>query len=177
MTDPLFTHMFGSVPEDAAPNDNPKFVSGAKTMADGTRVPITSDEAADLWRMVEDAQAARAKAYPATQDALRAFIDADARMSDLGWRTSIFDLVDGEALAVAEKGSTGIFSAIWRKPYLHYHDCVAHMGKHYIKRASDLTADEREKMDACARDHSAFMDGQAKMMQRLQDAIFGGEKA
>jgi len=88
-------------------------------------------------------------------------------MSDLGWRKSMFRLEDGTELALCEQGSTGIFRAFWNKPYLHYQDCVASMGKHYIKPISDLTPDERAKMDECADRHAEFMVHHTKQMQAL----------
>lgn len=144
------------------------FEHGWKTMLDGSRVPLSETEISDLSRWVENKRAEQAAAYPTTHSALRAYIDADARMRDLGWVSTIFDLDDGAELAVAERGSTGIFRAVWVKPYLHYHDCVASMGKNFIKRIADLTPDEAETMARCEADHLKFMEAQTKTMQALQ---------
>ncbi len=145
-----------------------EFKRGWKTMLDGSRIPMSEDEASNLWNIVEQKQAEQAAAYPTTHSALRAYIDADERMRDLGWRSTIFDLEDGDEVAVAERGSTGIFRAVWVKPYLHYHDCVSNMGKHFVKRVADLTEDEAETMARCEADHLEYMRAQTKTMQTLQ---------
>lgn len=152
-----------------------QFVSGWKTLADGTREPMTANEADALMRHVEEKQAQQAKAYPTTYHALRAYIDAEERMRALGWRTNIFDLQEGDELAVAERGSTGIFRAFWQKPYIHYHDCVSQMGKHYIKRVSDLSPDELATMERCSADHAEFMRHQVDTMARLQSIVDSGD--
>lgn len=143
------------------------FKHGWVTNLDGSRTPLTADDADALMAGVRESERLRAEAYPSTIDALRAFLDADQRMSDLGWRKSMFRLEDGTELALCEQGSTGIFRAFWNKPYLHYQDCVASMGKHYIKPISDLTPDERAKMDECADSHAEFMVHHTKQMQAL----------
>ena len=145
-----------------------EFKRGWKTMLDGSRIPMSEDEASNLWNIVEQKQAEQAAAYPTTHSALRAYIDADERMRDLGWRSTIFDLEDGDEVAVAERGSTGIFRAVWVKPYLHYQDCVSNMGKHFVKRVDDLTEDEAETMARCEADHLEYMQAQTKTMQTLQ---------
>jgi len=147
---------------------------GWKTMLDGSRVPLSETECSDLIRWVENKRAEQAAAYPTTHAALRAYIDADERMRDLGWRSTIFDLEDGDEVAVAERGSTGIFRAVWVKPYLHYQDCVSNMGKHFVKRVDDLTEDEAETMDRCEADHKEFMKAQTKTMQALQSFVERG---
>ena len=151
-----------------------EFKRGWKTMLDGSRIPMSEDEAANLWRIVEQNRAEQAAAYPTTHSALRAYIDADERMHDLGWRSTIFDLEDGDEVAVAERGSTGIFRAVWVKPYLHYQDCVSSAGKHFVKRIADLTPDEVETMDRCEADHKEFMEAQTKTMQSLQEFVERG---
>lgn len=148
-----------------------KFVSGWKTMLNGDREPMTSGEADAIMDFVEAARTKQAAAYPTTYDTLRAFIDADERMRDLGWKTYIFDLVDGEEVAVAERGSTGIFHASWVKPYLHFHDCVGAMGKHFIKRIADLSPDELATMNRCSADHAEYMRHQCDRLARLQSAV------
>ena len=153
-----------------------EFKRGWKTMLDGSSIPMSEDEAANLWRIVEQKRAEQAAAYPTTHSALRAYIDADERMRDLGWVSTIFNLDDGAELAVAERGSTGIFRAVWVKPYLHYHDCVASMGKNFIKRIADLTPDEAETMARCEADHLEFMEAQTKTMQALQAFVERGAK-
>jgi len=152
-----------------------EFEHGRKTMLDGSRIPLSETEISDLSRWRENKRAEQAAAYPTTHSALRAYIDADERMRDLGWVSTIFNLDDGAELAVAERGSTGIFRAVWVKPYLHYHDCVASMGKNFIKRIADLTPDEAETMARCEADHLEFMEAQTKTMQALQAFVERGD--
>lgn len=153
-----------------------EFKRGWKTMLDGSRIPMSEDEAANLWNIVEQKRAEQAAAYPTTHSALWAYIDADERMRALGWSRTIFDLEDGDEVAVAERGSTGIFRAVWVKPYLHYQDCVSNMGKHFVKRVDDLTEDEAETMARCEADHLEYMQAQTKTMQTLQSFMEGYEK-
>lgn len=145
------------------------FKHGWKTMLDGTRVPLTEQEAGGLWRRIQDDDERRAAAYPTTHDALKAHLDADQRMRDLGWSKTIIGLAEDEEIAVAEWGSTGIFRGFWRKPYLYYADCVASSGKRFIKRIVDLSDDEREQMDRCTEDTKRMIDAETKMFQRLQE--------
>lgn len=145
------------------------FIGGWKTMLDGTRVPITSEEADELWRLIEAGRARQAAAYPTTHDTLRAFIDADERMADLGWRRTILDLQNDEEVAVAERGSTGIFRAVWQKPYLHYQGCVSSLGKHFMKRIADLSEDEFKRMEQCEADHAEFMKHHMNSLAQLSD--------
>jgi hypothetical protein len=154
----------------------PTFKRGWKTLLDGTRIPITEDEGKQLWQMIQDQEARQAAAYPTTQSALRAYIDADSRMKALGWTGTIFNLEDGAEVAIAERGSTGIFRGIWHKPYLYYQDCVSHMGKNFIKRVEDLTPDEAAKMEECEADHRSFMANQTKSLQGLQNLLDGDEE-
>ena len=122
-----------------------------------------------LFELAEESERKRAAAFPTTLDALGAFCDADQRMKDLGWHKSIFGLEDGAELALAEIGSTGVFRAVWCKPYLHYQGCVASMGKSFIKPIADLTPDERAKMEECEANHAEFMEHQIGMMQALSE--------
>lgn len=152
-----------------------KFSGGWKTMMDGTRVQITESEAAELWAAIERTEAQQAADYPTTYSALCAHIDADERLQKLGWKKHIFNLTDGEELALIEWGSTGIFRATWKKPCLLYHDCVAQMGKVFIKRVSDLTDDERDRMEKCSADHAEFMKHQHERMSRVAEVMMGEE--
>lgn len=144
------------------------FVHGWKTHLDGTREQLTEDDAANLWAAVKQSRDKQAELMPTTYDALRAFIDADERLSDLKWRKYIFDLADGEGVALIERGSTGVFRAVWQKPYLYYQGCVGKMGDGWIKRLAGLTDDERTRMDQCEERHREFMVHETANMQRMQ---------
>lgn len=148
-----------------------KFKHGWVTNIDGSRTPLTSDDAEALMAGVRESERLRAEAYPATIDVLRAFLDADQRMRDLGWKKSVFGMENGDEFALCEQGSTGIFRAFWNKPYLHYQDCVASMGKHYIKPIADLTPVERVKMDECESSYTEYMIHETKRMQALSELL------
>jgi len=147
------------------------FIGGWKTLNDGSRVPVSESEAAEFWELAERIDADRAAAFPTTVDALRGVISAKERLKALGWKQTIFGLENDAEVALAELGSTGIFRAVWQKPYLHYCDCVAEMGRHYIKPIADLTPDELATMDRCSRDHDEWMQAQSAMYARLADAM------
>ena len=147
------------------------FKHGWVTNLDGSRTPLTAEDADAIMAGVREDERLRAEAYPTTVDALRTFLDADQRMCDLGWKKFIYKLEAGVELALCEQGSTGIFRAFWNKPYLHYQGCVASMGKHYIKPIADLTPVERVKMDECESSHAEHMIHEAKRMQALSELL------
>lgn len=137
---------------------------GHKTMADGSRVPLTSAEVEAIWKAVETARAKRDAAMPRAKDALAAISSAHSRMNDLGWWLGGgFGVRRGDECAVAQSGSTGI----WRGrldadgKYVHFADSVSDPCKCWLKPISDLTAEELAWMDECdqreAEAYSAMM--------------------
>lgn len=127
---------------------------GHKTLADGSHVALTKDEADAIWRTIEEAGAKRAQEMPTAQDALRALIAARQRLQELGWwEGGGLRVKPGDECAVAETGSTGI----WRgrldaeRKYVHYGDSVSDPRKCWLKPLSDLTDDERAWMEECDR--------------------------
>lgn len=129
-------------------------IHGHMTMADGSRVPLSEDQAASLWKMAEDAKARRAEDMPTAQDALRALIRAHERMRDLGWRLGGgLRVKRGEECAVAETGSTGIWRGRLDREglYVQYGDSVSSPRKCWLKPLLDLTDDERVWMEECDR--------------------------
>lgn len=143
---------------------------GHKTLIDGSHVPLSKDEAEGLWKSVENARAKRNEAMPTTRDALRALIDAEERMRELGWWLGGgLRVRKGDECAVTQQGSTGM----WRGriddegKYVHFGDCVSSPQKCFLKPLADLTADERAWMEECdkreAEAMSAMMDRYAAM--------------
>ncbi len=125
---------------------------GHKTMIDGSHVTLTEDEAAVLRKAIDDDNAARAVAMPAAKDALRALIDAEQRLNELGWRKGGgLRVRRGDDCAVAQTGSSGI----WRGrvdadgDYVHFGDCVAKPRDAWLKPLGDLSGEERAWMDDC----------------------------
>ena len=125
---------------------------GHKTLIDGTHVPLTEDEVDAIWRAVDAAKAKRAQEMPTAQDALRALIEAQQRLQELGWRLGGgLRVKRGDECAVAETGSTGI----WRGhldadgKYVQYCDCVSAPRKCWLKPLADLSDEERAHMETC----------------------------
>jgi len=138
---------------------------GHKTMADGTTVPLTKQEAKTIW---EGAQAAREKLVrdmPTAKDALTSINAAHSRMNELGWWLGGgLHVRRGDECAIAQSGSTGI----WRGRvdaegrYVHFGDCAASPQKCWLKPISDLTPEELSWMNECdqreAEAYSAMLD-------------------
>lgn len=82
---------------------------GHMTMADGSHVPLSEEQASALWERLERRQAERAAKLPDEQAALGAMFEAYDRLRELGWRDIIYCPKDGSSFDVIEPGSTGIF--------------------------------------------------------------------
>jgi len=87
---------------------------GHMTMADGSHVPLTEEQAREIWDACEKAQEDRAKRMPDEQAALKVLQDAYTRLKELGWRDAIYCPKDGSIFEAIEAGSTGV------------HDCTYH---------------------------------------------------
>ena len=144
---------------------------GIASMADGTRVPLTQEQAKEFWLMAEEAKAKRAEAMPTAEDALRALITAEERLRELGWsRGGGLRVKRGDDCAVAEQGSTGMWKG-WLDhdgAYVHYGDCVSSRQKVFLKPLSDLSDDERKHMEACDRREAEAYRSMIANMQRAQ---------
>lgn len=144
---------------------------GSASMADGTRVALTKDQAKAFWQMAEDAKAHRAETMPTAQDALQALIAAEERLRELGWsRGGGLRVKPGEECAVAEQGSTGIWKG-WlddERKYVHYGDCCSDPRKTFLKPLTDLTDVERAHMEECDRREAEAYSAMIANMQRVQ---------
>jgi hypothetical protein len=143
---------------------------GHKTLIDGSHVALTQDEAAAIWREIEEAGEKRAKEMPTARDALRVMIAARQRLQELGWwEGGGLRIKPGDECAVTQTGSTGM----WRgrldaeRKYVHYGDCVSDPRKCWLKPLSDLTDDERAWMDECDRREAEAYEA---MLDRYADA-------
>ena len=103
---------------------------GHMTKADGSHVPLTQEQAKELFKSFDGAAAKRAADMPTDQDALRAMFNAWQRLRDLGWSEAMFCPKDGSSFDVIEAGSTGIHRA-------HY-DGDYPKGAFWIEDAGDL---------------------------------------
>lgn len=131
---------------------------GHKTLIDGSHVPLAEDEANSIWQHIEDAKAKRAQDMPTAQHALRAMIEAQQRMQELGWwKGGGLRVKRGDECAVAETGSSGM----WRGrvdadgKYVQYCDCVSDPRKCWLKPLADLSDDERAHIDECDKQEAA----------------------
>ncbi|NOV17871.1 hypothetical protein E5S70_17610 [Ensifer adhaerens] len=115
---------------------------GSMRMADGSRVSLTEEEAKELWQVVKQAGKDRAERLPDAKACLTALSSAKDRMRELGWRDSRYCPRDGSTFAVCEIGSTGMWSAFYHEPYIHYADCVSTQGPHVFFKAMDKLTDE-----------------------------------
>lgn len=117
---------------------------GSMTMADGSRVALSADEAKSLWDSIEKATAERAVRLPDAHACLAAMSSASSRMKELGWRESTYCPRDGSLFAVCEIGSTGMWTANFSGEYIIYADCVKKPGRHMFFKPLDML-DEGEK--------------------------------
>ena len=145
---------------------------GHMTMADGSHVPLTKEEAEALLAAVEAEKAKRANDMPTALDALRALISAEERLRDLGWsRGGGLRVRRGDECAVAEQGSTGMWKGWFDDDgkYVHFGDCVSDPRKTFLKPLADLMDDERAHMIECdrreAEAYSTMIEGFAALSQ------------
>jgi hypothetical protein len=83
---------------------------GHMTLADGSHVPLTEDEAKAIWQSAVDAKADLAARLPTEEDCLRAMCDAKQRLRDLGWSDATY-APQGEELDIAEFGCSAVLKA------------------------------------------------------------------
>lgn len=142
---------------------------GHKTLLDGSHVPLTEEEAESIWSAVEEARAKRAEQMPTAVEALRALIDAEDRLRELGWsRGGGLRVRKGDECAVAEQGSTGMWKGRLDTDgrYVHFGDCVSAPRKTFLKPLSDLSEEERRHMEQCDRREA---EAYAAMLQRMPE--------
>lgn len=125
---------------------------GHKTLADGSHVPLTKDEAAEIIARIEASEAKRAADMPTARDALAELIRAEQRLKDLGWwRGGGLRVRRGDDCAVVEQGSTGMWSGHYQADgkYVLFADCVKGPRDVWLKPLADLTPEERAWMAEC----------------------------
>lgn len=89
--------------------EKPSGYHGHMTMADGSHVALSADEAKALWEAVEAQRAKTEADFPDVQTTLREMCRAHNRLRDFGWRDGIYCPKDGSEFEIIEAGSTGIF--------------------------------------------------------------------
>lgn len=130
---------------------------GHMTMADGSHLPLSKDDADALWKSIKAGQKEMSEQMPTARDALRTINNAQQRLNDLGWSLGGgLKVRRGDECAVAESGSTGM----WRGwvdqdgKYLHYADYCTDPRKAWLKPLADLTPEELAWMEECDRRES-----------------------
>lgn len=130
-----------------------KFIRGHKTMLDGTRVPITADEAEAIWAKAEGEKRRRAAEMTTSKDALDSLHSAMARLEELGWRRGMYCPKDGTPFAWLEFGSTGTwmgsYSGKWPDGHILAAGGVDRPEGGMWKPLADLTAEEAKHMHQC----------------------------
>lgn len=86
---------------------------GHMTMRDGSHVPLTAEQAKELWESGEKSRAERAARLPDDASAIKAMCEAYGRLKELGWNDIMYCPKDGTRFEVTENGSTGIFDCVY----------------------------------------------------------------
>lgn len=146
---------------------------GHMTMADGSRVALSSEEAERLVRACKEAEAKSAADTPTTAEAVREMQRARERLRRLGWRDGVYCPKDGSTFAVIQYDSTGIFEAHysgeWPSGFVYCCDGIEHPKGMMFKALADLTNAEREKLDDCMASERAHHDRMVANMIATDD--------
>ncbi len=103
---------------------------GHMTLADGSHVPLTKDQAEEIWDAAMAQKAKRAADMPDVETALRVMTEAYHRLQELGFRDAIYCPKDGTAFEAIEAGSSGIHRCHYSGEWPH--------GSWWIRDESDL---------------------------------------
>lgn len=99
---------------------------GHMTMADGSHVPLSAEQAKAIWDESERHRAERAARLPDEKSAISAMFDAYDRLRELGWSEACYCPKDGSGFQVIEPGSTGVhhahYDGQWPKGTWWIHD-------------------------------------------------------
>jgi hypothetical protein len=143
---------------------------GHKTLIDGTHVPLTSDEAEALWKAVEAEKVRREETMPTARDALGMLIQAQQRLNELGWWLGGgLRVRRGDECAVAQTGSTGMWTGHVDDEYVTFADSVSKPRDVWLKPLADLTDDERQHMDECNRREAIAFEADMKRYASLAE--------
>ena len=81
---------------------------GHMTMADGSHVPLTKEQAEQLMQEIDAKKAEIAARRPDERSCLIAMTEAFHRLKDFGWREAIYCPKDGTPFDAIEAGSSGV---------------------------------------------------------------------
>lgn len=117
---------------------------GHATLADGSHVPLTAEDASALQNTIMKAKQARIDAMPTEADALRQFFEAVKRLEDLGWRNPMY-LCDAGECDMIELGSTGVhrgaYSGKWPHGNWWYRDEMDTARPYLVRALAKLTGE------------------------------------
>lgn len=146
---------------------------GHMTMADGSHVPLSAEQARDLWARAEEKTRRIAEEMPTPFDALGRICDGRERLRQLGWSDGIYCPKDGTQFAVIEWGSTGVFEAFysgaWPDGHVIYEDCVGNPSGMMWKPLSALSDDERQAMARSAESTRQFIERLSWTAELVED--------
>ena len=122
-------------------------------MHDGSRVPLTEQEAKDIHAAIQKTVAERAEKLPTTVSAMQAISEAVERLRELGWTT--MGPKESETVACVQFTSTGMWEATRSGNYIMFDGCVSRLDPRNMmfKRLDKLTDDERGRIKECAERH------------------------
>lgn len=134
---------------------------------------MTPQEIAALFAAAEKQKADDAIRWPDTYAVLSAISGAAQRLRDLGWRDAYYCPKDGTTFAMAQAGSTGIFSAFytgkWPDGYIIADDCFYGTGGCWWKPLDKLTDDERVILERCDKSTTAHIERMAAILEQQND--------
>lgn len=140
---------------------------GHMTMADGSHVPLTAEQASGLWEQTERHQAEIAARLPDEAACLRAMSEAFHRLRDFGWREAMYCPKDGSSFDAIEAGSSGVHRCYYSGEWPD--------GRWYVEDGGDIwpstpilfrldpeaEAERKRKMEAAAEAYQAERRGRA----------------
>lgn len=159
-----------------------KDYSGSMTTMDGRRIALTSDQAKSMWEQCEKADRDRAEKYHDSAACLDAMLSAECRLKQLGWRNGRYCPRDGNAFAVCQVGSTGMWKGFWSEDsdprpfspgYIISADCVHRPSEMYFKPLDKLTEAEAALIAKCDADVATMIEADLKAFAALSEEVAG----
>ena len=137
---------------------------GHLTHPDGSRTPLSAEEAKALWETCKAAAAREAELMPDTSAVLNMTCAVRNRLHKLGWSQGMYCPKGGEEFAVITAGCSAILSGCyvgdWPDGEIHVLNETHAPSEIWWKALKDLTAAEREKMDRDIRSNIECFEGE-----------------
>lgn len=87
---------------------------GHMTMADGSHVPLSSEECETMLKEIDEHRERRAAALPDEKSCLATMFDGFDRLRELGWREACYCPKNGTVFDSISAGSTGIHDCYYQ---------------------------------------------------------------